>query len=179
MAANRSTWVSATEYAIFILTGASHYSSHNEVPLFLSRAWYTMHACKRLLEGSAHGYLAETAHVPVSAIAFSMPSATQLPINEDTSDAAEPAEGGASQPAAILDAGDADDDDAAEGDEEEPGVDKDASEQEEEMIMRELKTTSTRIDDWLHRGPFLHDFTLVSYIRHISRVKQRRIPVEG
>ena len=58
-----------------------------------------MHACKRLLEGSAHGYLAETAHVPVSAIAFSMPSATQLPINEDTSDAAEPAEGGASQPA--------------------------------------------------------------------------------
>ena len=38
MAANRSTWVSATEYAVFILTGAMHFSSHNEVPLFLSRA---------------------------------------------------------------------------------------------------------------------------------------------
>ena len=116
MAANRSTWVSATEYAVFILTGAMHFSSHNEVPLFLSRAWYTMHACKRLLEGSGHGYLAETAHVPVSAIAFSMPSATQLPINVDTSSAAQLAASGAPQPAAIMCA--SDDDDVAEGDEE-------------------------------------------------------------
>ena len=36
--------------------------------------------------------------------------------------------------------------------------------------MQDLKTTSTRIDDWLHRGPFLQELTLVTYIRHINRV---------
>ena len=130
-----------------------HFSSPNELPLFLSRAWYTMHACKRLLEGSGHGYLAETAHVPVSAIAFSaQPAACGPP---------QPTASGALQPAAIRSA--SDDDDAAESDEAEPCVDRDAdeepartsSEEEEEVIMQDLKTTSTRIDDWLHRGPFL------------------------
>ena len=119
MAANRSTWVSATEYAVFILTGAMHFSSHNEMPLFLSRAWYTMHACKRLLEGGGHGNLAETAHVPVSAIAFSTPSATHLPINADTSNAPQPIAGGCAS----------DDDGATESDEAEPCVDNDAEEQ--------------------------------------------------
>ena len=119
----------------------------------LSRAWYTMHACKRLLEGSGHGYLAETAHVPVSAIAFSMLNAAQLPISADTRNAAQPTASGppqstasgALQPAAIRCA--IDDDGATESGEAEPCVDNDAdeepartsSDEEDEVIMHDIK----------------------------------------
>ena len=41
-----------------------------------------------------------------------------------------------------------------------------------DAIMQELKATTTRIDDWLNRGPYLQEMTLVSYIRHVARVKK-------
>ena len=51
-AANRSKWISSTECALFVHTEQQHWTSHNEVPLFLSRALYQIHECKRILSGA-------------------------------------------------------------------------------------------------------------------------------
>ena len=51
-AANRSSWVSATECALFVHTEQVHWVSHNEVPIFLSRPLCLISECKRLLWGS-------------------------------------------------------------------------------------------------------------------------------
>lgn len=51
-AANRSKWISSTECALYVHTEQQHWTSHNEVPLFLSRALYQVHECKRILSGA-------------------------------------------------------------------------------------------------------------------------------
>ncbi len=48
-AANRSKWISSTESALFVHTEQQHWASHNEVPMFLSRALYQISECKRIL----------------------------------------------------------------------------------------------------------------------------------
>jgi len=50
-AANRSIWISSTECALFVHTEQQHWASHNEVPMFLSRALYQISECKRILSG--------------------------------------------------------------------------------------------------------------------------------
>ena len=47
-----------------------HFSTHNEVPLFLNRAWYNLHACKSTLEQAGNDNVAETAQVPLTTIGF-------------------------------------------------------------------------------------------------------------
>ena len=51
-AANRSKWISSTECALFVHTEQQHWTSHHEVPLFLSRGLYQIHECKRILSGA-------------------------------------------------------------------------------------------------------------------------------
>ena len=51
-AANRSKWISSTESALFVHTEQQHWTSHNEVPMFLSRPLYQISECKRILSGS-------------------------------------------------------------------------------------------------------------------------------
>ena len=50
-AANRSKWISSTECALFVHTEQQHWASHNEVPMFLSRALFQISECKRILSG--------------------------------------------------------------------------------------------------------------------------------
>ena len=51
-AANRSKWISSTECALFVHTEQQHWTSHNEVPMFLSRPIYQLQECKRILSGA-------------------------------------------------------------------------------------------------------------------------------
>ena len=51
-AANRSKWISSTECALFVHTEQQHWTSHHEVPLFISRALYQIYECKRILSGA-------------------------------------------------------------------------------------------------------------------------------
>ena len=51
-AANRCKWISSTECALFVQTEQSHWTSHNEVPVFLSRPLFQISECKRILSGS-------------------------------------------------------------------------------------------------------------------------------
>jgi len=50
-AANRSKWISSTECALYVHTEQQHWTSHNEVPMFLTRAVYQQSECKRILSG--------------------------------------------------------------------------------------------------------------------------------
>ena len=50
-AANRSKWISATESALYVHTEQHHFSTHNEVPMFASRALFCIMECKRMLMG--------------------------------------------------------------------------------------------------------------------------------
>ena len=50
--ANRSTWISSTEAALYVHTEQQYWTSHNEVPLVLSRPLYLVWECKRILSSS-------------------------------------------------------------------------------------------------------------------------------
>jgi hypothetical protein len=63
-AANRCHWFSSTELAVFLRTGGTCWMSHNEVPVFLSKIMYMMHACCRRVEDCSPGLL-EAANVNV------------------------------------------------------------------------------------------------------------------
>ena len=47
--ANRSKWISSTEAAIYVHTEQQHWTSHHEVPAFLTRPTWIMWECKRCL----------------------------------------------------------------------------------------------------------------------------------
>jgi hypothetical protein len=51
-AANRSKWISSTECALYVHTEQQHWTSHNELPMFISRALYLVFECKRILSDS-------------------------------------------------------------------------------------------------------------------------------
>ena len=59
--ANRSKWISSTECALYVHTEQQHWASHNEVPMFLSRPFFQISECKRILSGSKH-MLTRAAH---------------------------------------------------------------------------------------------------------------------
>ena len=69
MAANRSSWISATEAALFVHCGEGHFITHKEVPVFLSRVWYLMHECQRMLQGS-RGTVLNAATVPITTLDY-------------------------------------------------------------------------------------------------------------
>ena len=52
--ANRSHWFSACELTIFVLTGGHCVQTHRSKEIFLGRAHYLMHECKRLLNGETN-----------------------------------------------------------------------------------------------------------------------------
>ena len=62
--ANRSKWISSTEAALYVHTEQQHWTSHNEVAMFLSRPLYQISECKRILSGSP--VILTRADVPVS-----------------------------------------------------------------------------------------------------------------
>ena len=53
-AANRAKMISSTECALFVHTEQQHWTSHNEVPVFISRPIYMASECQRLLLSLIH-----------------------------------------------------------------------------------------------------------------------------
>ena len=62
-------WFSSTELAVYLRTGGTCWMSHNEVPVFLSKIIYMMHACRRLLEDRTPGLL-EAANIKLQSVEF-------------------------------------------------------------------------------------------------------------
>ena len=44
------------------------------------------------------------------------------------------------------------------------------------LEMKTLRTTTSTHDDWLHRGPFLHDMPFHTYAEYIDRIRKPRAP---
>ena len=66
---SRCHWFSSTELAVYLRTGGTCWMSHNEVPVFVSKIIYMMHACRRLLEDRSPGLL-EAATVKLDVVEF-------------------------------------------------------------------------------------------------------------
>jgi hypothetical protein len=70
MAANFSTWSSATEAAaIFVHCREGHFITHQDVPVFLSRVWLLMLECQRMSQRS-HGTVRNAATAPITTIDY-------------------------------------------------------------------------------------------------------------
>ena len=233
MAANRSTWVSSTEMMIYIMTGDTHWSTHDDHPVFLARPWYMIQECRRLLHGVKHGKVLQAAHVPIATLSFGVSrlpqgldenssvaqapvtstgaailgeqpvlsssgvpqcaagrsSGTQDPAAVTTSNALPTAEPGVSSgvPQLAVSEGNAaeDEEDEAQRPEEDDehgedshGEDPQSAEDEKEddaikVELQSFRTTTTRYDDWLHRGPFLASMQMFCYMRYVRRVPKR------
>ena len=82
LAASRAKMISSTECALFVHTEQSHWTSHNEVPLFISRPIYVASECQRMLSGSKHTLTKPTTAVDLSILGFrraaSVADASQL-----------------------------------------------------------------------------------------------------
>ena len=68
-AANRCSWISSIEAALFVMCEQCHWCTHNEVPVFASRSYFLMHECQRILQGSARS-LIQAAPVPINTIEY-------------------------------------------------------------------------------------------------------------
>ena len=94
--ANRSHWFSACELSIFVLTGGHCVQTHRSREIFLGRAHYLMHECRRLLNGET----GQTGPLRAS-LAEMVDVVTLAPVPA----AATPADSGAREPAAQGNAG--------------------------------------------------------------------------
>ncbi len=224
-AANRCHWFSSTELAVFLRTGGTCWMSHNEVPVFLSKIMYMMHACRRLLEDRSPGLL-EAANVKLDVVEFqARPKAGAPPPIVSNSTVTDPTEQELVADSAMGEEVEAkvaaepaedevenqDTDNSSSNDDELPGSDadppshsdveplaqagnlatgsKDRSEDsaclheeetehsdigEETFQPVRLHATTSRFDDWLHRGPWLHSLPYFVYMHNIMRVRKRR-----
>ena len=79
--ANRSHWFSACELTIFVLTGGHCVHTHRSREIFLGRAHYLMHECRRLLNGETNQTgpmrASFTEVVDVVTLAPALPAATE------------------------------------------------------------------------------------------------------
>ena len=69
-AANRAKMISSTECALFVHTEQQHWTSHYEVPLFISRPIYMASECQRMLSESKHTLTKPSNSVDFSVLGF-------------------------------------------------------------------------------------------------------------
>ena len=197
-AANRCSWCSVCELACYITTGALTRKTHLPVAIFLSRPMYMLQQCRRLLQlgdqilldapelsrddARAVDVLAFTTAVSSSTAAqrASSSCAAQLagaaPSLSGTRDSAEPPvaqEPDTDEVEAVAcgsSAADALGDEA--GSPAQHPVRQVGENSDDFMDTTEITTltnTTSVYDDWLHRGPFLADLDLHTYVAHILR----------
>ena len=210
MAANRSTWVSCCEMALFIHTTAHVRKTYFPRDIYLSRIAFMAHPGKRL-QNSGEAFLLEASELVqlgstnVSTLSFSAPVAqTKLTAQSKVAKLAD--EIGTKEPELPLSdvaqpSSTAQDDDLPhasasvatnnEAERSEPSSDEASTEEEdkqsgsaeedtEKMIdadlieMKTLRSTTSTHDDWLHRGPYLHEIPFHTYVEYVDRVRLPR-----
>ena len=221
--ANRAKWISSTECALYVHTEQQHWTSHNEVPMFTSRALYLISECQRILSGDKSILTRAAAPAQFSVVNYEQPCppragdallaadgnaqaaadiATAVAGVDATlaAAAADPQAASSASCGALAGACDQDvapagadesaeeadgafaADDADEASEHEEGADETADDaddaDEAELGMEcpvqaaELRTTCSRHDDWLHRGPFLADLPWRVYMMRVQRARK-------
>jgi hypothetical protein len=185
-AANRCSWCSVCELACYITTGALARKTHVPVAIFLSRPMYMLQECRRLLQRGDQILLdapdlsrdeARAVDVLAFTAATSSSSAAQpvvvAPSSSGSRDSAE-------QPVvhkADRDEEALDNEAALPAQHPEPLVpDSSVGEAGENLDdhmdaieITALTNTTSVYDDWLHRGPFLADLDLHTYVAYVLR----------
>ena len=199
-AANRCHWFSSTELATFLKTGDTCWTTHSVRPLFLSRHMFLLHECQRLLENRTPGIL-EAAPVTVNTVEFALappprgtstavaradappevrPEASVMNATDDdalcASARAEEDDDAGSADALSNDARGSRDaspnDEDAEQECDDLNTDDDDEHAAEGFVPTAIHATTSAVDDWLHRGPFLEPLPLFVYMQHVQRVPQ-------
>ena len=140
-AANKSHWFSAAELSIYVLTGGHCIMTHKDLPLFTSRIHYMCQECKRFKNNEDVLTISEGA----------AQSAQRQMVDAIVVVAADAATGAEDTNGGCLD-----------------DVVQDRAPASELHV---FKSNTSIIDDWLHRGPTLIDYTLDQYCIDIERIK--------
>ncbi|MCS5671000.1 MAG: hypothetical protein NZ577_03990 [Vicinamibacterales bacterium] len=216
MAANRATWASCCEMALFIRTKAHVRKTYFPRDIYLSRLAFLSHTCLRLLN-SGDSFLLEASDLMhhgttnLSTISFSAQTAQTKPspLSNDAklADTTDPKDheiplsnvaklAGTTEledTELLHSEGVAKDDDANEEDSNNDEADSEKGSEEscvegdptEHMVdadiiqMKTLRATTSTHDDWLHRGPYLHDIAFHTYVEYVDRVRMpRSAPIE-
>ena len=192
-AANRCSWCSVCELACYITTGALARKTHVPVAIFLSRPMYMLQECRRLLRRGdqilldAPDLSCDDGRV-VDALCFTAaasPGSAAQPIAPDSAAHVVDREPDMGQQAAALESeAEVFNDDQATHTAphlEPPGgpspfidtsareVGHDPEDLMDTMDITTLTNTTSVYDDWLHRGPFLVDLDLHTYVSHVLR----------
>ena len=178
-AANRCSWCSVCELACYITTGGLARKTNTPVAVCLSRPMFMLQECRRILQRGGEIVLeapdlshddARDVDMLCFVAAPSSSNAAQLPVSD-------PDLGGEEAVAADSEVDPLHDDTLTPAQHPEPLGDPDqrdtsASEVEdlEDTITITTLTNTTNLhEDWLHRGPFLVDLDLHTYVAHVIR----------
>lgn len=165
--ANRCHWFSATELALYVMTGGHCISTHSDQVMFIARPQYMMQECKRRLNGETSTRQLDSTVVPDIFVSNMCEKAAQVNVcaehAEPSTDEDLPSEESqATGAAADLNSGAAI----------EPcPADEEHIETQEIQV---LQATTTNRDDWLHRGRHLLDITWDCYVQNFERLRKPR-----
>ncbi len=164
MAANRSTWVSCCEMALFIRTGAHARKTYFPRNIYLSRLAYLCHACERLLRHPDVWLLEASEQIRFGATDMSV-----IALEKEASPTT-PARSSDELPKSGAKNDNHDPRDDSGDDSEDPKSKANA----DLVQMKTLRETTSTHDDWLHRGPYLHDLPFHTYTEYVDRVRMPR-----
>ena len=185
-AANRSIWISSCEAALFLNTGGTAIFSHADVPVHARRGLFMMHECKRILNKEVAGSglwetrLPEESNEQAGLVFDVAPAEHMADLSDSDNETAMEQE----QDAAVPEASFVSKDDA----EDQCDV-ADVGAAEHSVLVEEVvegfggrqtqtskpapvqlfQVTISVRDDWLHRGPALHDMDLNTYVSQVER----------
>ena len=161
MAANRSTWVSCCEMALFIRTGAHARKTYFPRNIYLSRLAYLCHACERLLRHQDVWLLEASEQIRCGTTDMSV-----IALEKEASPTAQ-ARSSDELPKSVAknDKGD------PRGDSSDGSEDPESKAEADLVRMKTLRETTSTHDDWLHRGPYLHDLPFHTYTEYVDRVR--------
>ncbi len=159
-AANRSSWVSATEMALMVTTSEHFWSTHYDVPIFLQKAICLIEECKRIL--------CQTSTLPFCA------SGIEVGCVELESDSNADNDEIGSGPDVADESEETLDDDSVDAQScENRGSESENSQPPEKNRKGiSMRATSSAFDDWMHRGPYLRQLPFEMYITYIERVQK-------
>ena len=168
-AANRSTWASCCEMALFVRTKAHARRTYYPRQIYLSRLAYVCHTCGRLMNQKLD-YLLEPFSEPTTSM-FTFSVAKHVHKDDAVSDDAASnndavsSEDAASNDDAVSNEDAKSDEEAVSNEDPDEGVADDLK-----VEMKTLRATTSAHDDWLHRGPYLYELPFHTYVEYVDRI---------
>ena len=178
--------------ALIIRTGAHARKTYHPRDIYLNRIAYMAHTCRRLLN-SEDSFLVEASDAmnegtaSLSAITFAMPASRTKSADVTETYIQDASEIITEKPRDVDEnvdedvAGDVDGTDSK-GEGEGPfneQYDAETMVDADKLQMKTLRPTTSAHDDWLHRGPYLHDMAFHTYVEYCDRVRlPRKAPAD-